>query len=46
MLKNSDDKVYKIAKSLGYENTKYFFRVFKKLTGYTPEEYRMLMSDG
>ncbi|MFD0712260.1 response regulator [Paenibacillus sp. GCM10027626] len=40
MLENSDDKVYKIAKALGYDNTKYFFRVFKKLTGLTPEEYR------
>ncbi|MBT2654077.1 response regulator [Bacillus sp. ISL-18] len=42
LLKSSSDKVYKIAKSLGYDNTKYFFRVFKKVTGYTPEEYRMI----
>ena len=42
LLKSSSDKVYKIAKTLGYDNTKYFFRVFKKMTGYTPEEYRML----
>ncbi|WP_256759586.1 response regulator [Cohnella sp. WQ 127256] len=41
LLENSDDKVYKIAKTLGYENSKYFFRVFKKLTGCTPEEYRL-----
>ncbi len=41
LLKTSDEKVYKIAKSLGFENTKYFFRVFKKITGMTPEEYRM-----
>jgi len=40
LLEGTDDKVYKIAKSLGYDNTKYFFRVFKKLTGLTPEEYR------
>jgi two-component system response regulator YesN len=40
LLGGTDDKVYKIAKSLGYDNTKYFFRVFKKLTGFTPEEYR------
>jgi len=40
LLGSTDDKVYKIAKSLGYDNTKYFFRVFKKLTGLTPEEYR------
>jgi two-component system response regulator YesN len=41
LLENSDDKVYKIAKALGYDNSKYFFRVFKKLTGNTPEEYRL-----
>ncbi|WP_159881493.1 response regulator [Paenibacillus puerhi] len=40
LLQTTDEKVYKIAKSLGYENTKYFFRVFKKATGFTPEEYR------
>jgi two-component system response regulator YesN len=42
MLKNTEEKVYKIAKSLGFNNPKYFFRVFKKLTGRTPEEYRMM----
>ncbi|WML28396.1 response regulator [Neobacillus sp. OS1-33] len=42
LLKSSPEKVYKIAKTLGYDNTKYFFRVFKKVTGYTPEEYRMM----
>jgi two-component system, response regulator YesN len=41
LLKNSNDKVYKVAKVLGYDNPKYFFRVFKKMTGYTPEEYRI-----
>ncbi|MFH5183670.1 response regulator [Paenibacillus sp. TAB 01] len=40
MLKGTDNKVYKIAKDLGYDNAKYFFRVFKKVTGQTPEEYR------
>ena len=40
MLESSEEKVYKIAKALGYDNSKYFFRVFKKQTGLTPEEYR------
>ena len=29
-----------VAKSVGFENDKYFFRVFKKSTGYTPTQYR------
>lgn len=39
-LRLSDRKMYQIAKSVGYDNTKYFFRVFKKKTGITPEQYR------
>ena len=35
-------KIPQIAVNVGYSNTKYFYRVFKKLTGYTPEEYRTL----
>lgn len=42
LLREGDEKVYKIAKTLGYDNAKYFFRLFKKMTGYTPEEYRKL----
>ncbi|MBB6673103.1 response regulator [Cohnella nanjingensis] len=45
LLRTTDDKVYKIAKALGYDNPKYFFRVFKKVAGYTPEEYRLLAAD-
>jgi two-component system response regulator YesN len=44
LLKTTDLKVYKIARNLGFENTKYFFRLFKKLTDHTPEEYRMKYS--
>ncbi|WP_027091694.1 response regulator [Cohnella thermotolerans] len=44
LLQTTDDKVYKIAKALGYDNTKYFFRVFKKVAGLTPEEYRQQAS--
>lgn len=42
LLRTSDEKIYKIAKSLGIDNAKYFFRLFKKITGFTPEEYRKL----
>ncbi len=40
LLSQSDKKLYHISKAVGYDNVKYFFRVFKKLTGVTPEQYR------
>lgn len=40
LLINTDYKVYKIANILGYDNDKYFFRIFKKFTGFTPESFR------
>ena len=41
LLLNTDKKMYSIAKAVGYDNTKYFFRIFKKKTGITPEQYRL-----
>lgn len=46
LLKSTDYKTYKIAKMLGFNNDKYFFRVFKKITQYTPDEYRRLQNKG
>ncbi len=40
ILVNSDRKMYQVAKTVGYDNTKYFFRVFKKIVGSSPEQYR------
>lgn len=40
LLLNSDRKMYQVAKAVGYSNTKYFFRIFKKRTSLSPEEYR------
>lgn len=40
LLKSTDKKMYAIAKAVGYDNIKYFFRIFKKKTGLTPEQYR------
>lgn len=40
LLRNSDRKMYQIARAVGYDNVKYFFRVFKKREGMTPEQYR------
>jgi two-component system response regulator YesN len=40
LLTSTDLKMYQIAKRVGYDNPKYFFRIFKKKTGLTPEQYR------
>lgn len=40
LLLHTDKKMYQIAKAAGYDNTKYFFRIFKKKTGMSPEEFR------
>lgn len=42
LLKNTDKKMYQIAKTVGYDNTKYFFRIFKKKTGISPQAWREL----
>ena len=42
LLASSDRKIYQIARAVGYDNPKYFFRLFHKKTGVTPEEYRLL----
>lgn len=42
LLVHTDKKMYTIAKSVGYDNSKYFFRIFKKKTGLSPEKYREL----
>ena len=39
LLKDNSLKVYEVAELLGYQNYKYFNRVFKKYTGYSPKEY-------
>ena len=40
LLISTDRKMYQIAKAVGYDNVKYFFRIFKKREKMTPEEYR------
>lgn len=40
LLKDSERKMYQISRAVGYDNPKYFFRIFKKKTGMTPEQYR------
>lgn len=40
LLKNSQLKIYEIANMVGYQDDKYFRKVFKKVEGITPNEYR------
>ena len=40
LLLHSDLKIYEITERLGYLNTAYFIKVFKKHFGKTPQEYR------
>ena len=42
LLKNSELKIYDIANMVGYQDDKYFRKVFKKVEGVTPNEYREL----
>ncbi len=41
-LVRSDKSIAEISKEVGYEDSQYFFRVFKKSTSLTPLEYRRL----
>ncbi|ERI94563.1 response regulator receiver domain protein [Clostridiales bacterium oral taxon 876 str. F0540] len=40
LLSNKNLKVYEISNLVGYKNLKYFYKVFKNYTGYTPNSYR------
>jgi YesN/AraC family two-component response regulator len=40
LLKNSPLKIYEIANMIGYQDDKYFRKVFKKAEGITPNEFR------
>jgi len=39
LLKENKYKTYEISEKIGYKSSKYFARVFKKVTGFTPREY-------
>ncbi|SHO48315.1 response regulator transcription factor [Anaerocolumna xylanovorans] len=40
LLRNTHSSIHEIAQIVGYEDTQYFYRVFKKTLGITPLEYR------
>ncbi|MGM9601922.1 MAG: response regulator [Faecousia sp.] len=42
LLKTTDYRISKIAQSVGYSDDKYFCRVFKKISGLSPADYRNL----
>ncbi|MCG7334625.1 response regulator [Sporosarcina sp. ACRSM] len=42
LLLNSDMPLYEVSVEVGYNDVKYFLKVFKKETGFTPNRYREL----
>lgn len=40
LLRGSDLKIYEIAANVGYNDPKYFYRVFKEVTGLSPGDFR------
>ncbi|GIO14837.1 hypothetical protein J19TS2_43920 [Cohnella xylanilytica] len=40
LLKNPSFKTYEVGEQVGYPDPAYFNKVFKKVTGFTPKEYR------
>lgn len=40
LLREENYKVYEVGELVGYENTKYFNKIFKEMVGITPKEYR------
>lgn len=40
LLKKPEYKVYEVSEMLGYSNLKYFYKIFKRIWGCTPTEYR------
>ena len=40
MLEETDEKIINISKTIGYDNYKYFIKIFKLTCGVSPSEYR------
>lgn len=41
LLRETDDKIYEIAQKVGFETQGYFTKVFNKMVGISPKEYRI-----
>ena len=44
LLMDKDKKVFEISEQVGYKSSKYFAKLFKKYTGYTPTEFQLYHS--
>jgi len=44
LLSETEARIYEIALEVGYQDDKYFRKVFKKQFGVTPNEFRELLS--
>lgn len=42
LLKTTDMKTYQVAEKTGFQTPEYFSKIFKKMTGYSPKEYKNL----
>ena len=38
-MKKNEYKIYEISEMVGYKDSDYFTRIFKKVTGVTPKKY-------
>ncbi|RSK28898.1 response regulator [Bacillus sp. HMF5848] len=45
LLENTSLKVYEVAESAGFNDVKYFSKLFKRMTGYSPMDYRAAMKN-
>lgn len=44
LLAHTNEKIYKIAEMVGYQNSQYFVTIFKRKIGVTPLEYRKYLT--
>ncbi len=42
LLKNTDGRIAEVSEMVGYQNSNYFSKLFKREKGMTPKEYRWL----
>lgn len=45
LLTNTDKMIYEVAEAVGYENSEYFNRIFKRVEGCTPKEFKKRVND-